>query len=339
VTPAYKLALAGSGLLLLVVVGSLVWSGSPDEVEPLDEAASRAQADAGEAANADAWSADPPAEPPRRTSANAGQDASRNRIVYEDSPIEPLPEPEPVPTLDVGRSPFGQTDSIFAPSYEPVGDPTPPPSDPMVAETPVDPARDPAEVETDDPAEANRSMDVNGESDVPALRRPTVALGPTDRVAEVPGGEPVAADNGPDFAPEPPILRRYTVESGDSLSSIALATYGSGSRWVEIAQANPTIDPNRLKVGQEIKLPDLDGVGNADNAAAENNADDDLPRRGTIYTVKSGDSLSGIAQQYYSSASKWELIFQANRGVIGDNPANLKVGMELRIPPPANGAN
>jgi len=49
--------------------------------------------------------------------------------------------------------------------------------------------------------------------------------------------------------------RRYTVKSGDTLSSIAAAKLGAAKRWPEIAKLNNIRDPNTLKVGQVLKLP------------------------------------------------------------------------------------
>ena len=52
-----------------------------------------------------------------------------------------------------------------------------------------------------------------------------------------------------------PQARTYIVQKGDTLWSIAARTYGDGQRWVDIAQLNPTLDPSRMAVGQEITLP------------------------------------------------------------------------------------
>ena len=47
-----------------------------------------------------------------------------------------------------------------------------------------------------------------------------------------------------------------TVQAGDSLSKIALATYGHAAAWPCIANANPTLsNPHRLAVGQTLMLP------------------------------------------------------------------------------------
>lgn len=52
--------------------------------------------------------------------------------------------------------------------------------------------------------------------------------------------------------------KTYTVQPGDSLSKIAKEQLGDASRWKEIFEANKeTIkDPNLIRVGQEITLPE-----------------------------------------------------------------------------------
>jgi len=52
---------------------------------------------------------------------------------------------------------------------------------------------------------------------------------------------------------------------------------------------------------------------------------------GRKHTVQPGDTLSKIAQQYYSNRAKWRDIYAANRNVM-KNETDLKVGMELKIP-------
>ena len=49
----------------------------------------------------------------------------------------------------------------------------------------------------------------------------------------------------------------YTVESGDTLSAIALHYYGSAGRssYMKIAEANDLDDPNKIYVGQKLKIP------------------------------------------------------------------------------------
>ncbi len=50
------------------------------------------------------------------------------------------------------------------------------------------------------------------------------------------------------------------------------------------------------------------------------------------YTVKSGDSLSKIAKEYYGNAMKYPVIFEANKPMLKD-PNLIYPGQVLRIPP------
>lgn len=47
----------------------------------------------------------------------------------------------------------------------------------------------------------------------------------------------------------------YIVKSGDNLSAISKQFYGSPKDFAKIAQANSIADPDKIKVGQELKIP------------------------------------------------------------------------------------
>ncbi|MFF4324097.1 peptidoglycan DD-metalloendopeptidase family protein [Streptomyces sp. NPDC001568] len=47
----------------------------------------------------------------------------------------------------------------------------------------------------------------------------------------------------------------YTVKAGDTLSAIALAELGNAGRYQEIARLNGITDPDRIGVGQKLRLP------------------------------------------------------------------------------------
>jgi nucleoid-associated protein YgaU len=51
-----------------------------------------------------------------------------------------------------------------------------------------------------------------------------------------------------------------------------------------------------------------------------------------FYTVKKGDNLSTIAKEHYGAASKYMVIFEANKPMLKD-PDKIYVGQVLRIPP------
>ena len=50
------------------------------------------------------------------------------------------------------------------------------------------------------------------------------------------------------------------------------------------------------------------------------------------YTVKSGDCLWNIAKKYYGNGSKYTIIYNANKGVIGGNPNLIYPGQVYTIP-------
>jgi nucleoid-associated protein YgaU len=53
-----------------------------------------------------------------------------------------------------------------------------------------------------------------------------------------------------------------------------------------------------------------------------------------LHTVVAGDTLSKIAKKYYGNASKYPVIFEANKPMLKD-PDKIYPGQVLRIPPQA----
>jgi nucleoid-associated protein YgaU len=51
----------------------------------------------------------------------------------------------------------------------------------------------------------------------------------------------------------------------------------------------------------------------------------------TVHTVQTGDTLSGIANQFYGDPAKFRVIFAANREIL-DDPDVIVPGQVLRIP-------
>jgi nucleoid-associated protein YgaU len=80
---------------------------------------------------------------------------------------------------------------------------------------------------------------------------------------------------------------------------------------------------------QGVESVNVDGVkvsGGAQSPAAVENYE-----ATEYYVIKSGDTLSKIAGQYYGDAGKYQLIFEANREVI-KNPDLIFPGQKIRIP-------
>ena len=93
--------------------------------------------------------------------------------------------------------------------------------------------------------------------------------------------------------------------------------------WDQIKMA----DPNYSDLTADITVEQTASAGGAATGAAT--AATSASRR--TYTVKPGDSLSKIAQQFYGSAQQYNRIFEANRDKLSD-PNKIQPGQELVIP-------
>jgi len=51
------------------------------------------------------------------------------------------------------------------------------------------------------------------------------------------------------------LTQLYIVQAGDNLSKISKHFYGDANKYMTIAKANGLDDPDKIKVGQELKIP------------------------------------------------------------------------------------
>lgn len=109
--------------------------------------------------------------------------------------------------------------------------------------------------------------------------------------------------------------RTYTVQSGDTLSGIASKF---GTTYQHLAEINGISNPNIIHVGQVIKID-----GTASTTATQ-------PVTNRTYTVKAGDTLSGIASMY---GTTYQHLAEIN-GI--SNPNVIHVGQVLKIDGTAN---
>jgi len=70
---------------------------------------------------------------------------------------------------------------------------------------------------------------------------------------------------------------------------------------------------------------------NAGGASNDGGAAGGASKETKIHVVKSGDTLSKIAKQYYDDASRYMDIFNANTDKLSD-PNKIQAGQELVIP-------
>lgn len=149
---------------------------------------------------------------------------------------------------------------------------------------------------------------------------------------------------------------------GDTYTSIAEEYLGDARKVVLIERENPDIDPTRLAIGQKIRLPAQDAVmpstpggpsggakgsgspgasgssGSPGSSGTAGAGSSDLAPTSSAagrYTIRQGDTLASIADRYYGTKSEahWRRIYEANKVAIGQDPARLKVGLTLVIPP------
>ncbi len=93
--------------------------------------------------------------------------------------------------------------------------------------------------------------------------------------------------------------------------------------WDKIKQSDPTYKDLTadITIDATMARPSSSGV----SATASSS-----PAQETS-TVKAGDSLSKISQQFYGDANQYMKIFEANRDQISD-PNKIRPGMQLRVP-------
>jgi LysM repeat protein len=138
-----------------------------------------------------------------------------------------------------------------------------------------------------------------------------------------------------EFVP-PAEMREYTVAPRDTLGGIA-AKHGVPLKVV--LDANPSVDPLRLRIGQKILLPP-----NGQPVQAANEKAAETPSRSDVatYTVKPGDNLTKIATSHGTSVAQ----LKALNNLRNDR---IQVGQKLKVPAtksmatnnaaPKNGAN
>ncbi len=132
----------------------------------------------------------------------------------------------------------------------------------------------------------------------------------------------------------------HIVKAGETLSSIAMAAYGSSAYYPHILRANPNVNPNNLKLGTPLKLPHINDVKpdagtehgsghSAGQPSAEPEVKIDPSKQ---YRVQAGDSLYKISLKVYGKSSYVDKIYEKNKALIGADNKRLKLGMILELP-------
>ncbi len=126
----------------------------------------------------------------------------------------------------------------------------------------------------------------------------------------------------------------HVVKAGETLSDVSKQHYGTTTKWKDIVKANPGIDPEGLKVGQKLKLPEIAGTPTTPSTPSGSPSTGSTPAPSTdnpaaTYTVKAGEYLEDIAQSQLGSRGAWKKLIDANPGL---DAKKLRIGQKLVIP-------
>ena len=89
------------------------------------------------------------------------------------------------------------------------------------------------------------------------------------------------------------------IKPGDTLGHIAQKYYGSARSWTRIADANPDVDVDSLRVGQELRVPACE-ISNSVRGTTTRPVP--VPT-GRTHTIDEGETLSSIAEDHLGEQS------------------------------------
>lgn len=143
------------------------------------------------------------------------------------------------------------------------------------------------------------------------------------------GGETVTPP-GPERLPPAPRQTEHVLRDGETLGDVARQYLGNANRWQDIARWNGIEDDRRIRAGKRlvIKLEPAAADG-AQGQAREADAPRPVtPGAAREYVVRSGDSLSKIAERELGSQRHADALKAAN----GLDSDLIRVGQKLVIP-------
>ena len=134
----------------------------------------------------------------------------------------------------------------------------------------------------------------------------------------------------------------YVVKKGDSFESISKSIYGTTTKWREIAKANPTVDPTRMKIGAKLRIPAAGAsvstetsIASASSSTSSSSSKSSTKSAagstsGGTHVIAKGDTFSSLARSYYGDSKFWKAIAKANPKI---SEKSLAIGTKIAIPP------
>lgn len=165
--------------------------------------------------------------------------------------------------------------------------------------------------------------------------------------APTPAAEPKApAPKAPEAVTVVGGQKIYTVQQGDTLSTISMQVYNTSRHYRKIYEANQDKieDPNTLQVGMKLVMPDLPAKAPAANSSASGSGvvpttapPPSAPAGSKVVEVSKGSSLWTIAEKFAAERKigiheMIKLIVAANPDKLKDEGSLLRLGWQLIIP-------
>jgi tetratricopeptide (TPR) repeat protein len=131
----------------------------------------------------------------------------------------------------------------------------------------------------------------------------------------------------------------HTIQHNESISILAKKYYGDPKKFQIIAEYNQLGDATKVKVGQKVKVPVVEGISffaktediiTSSEKVPESSPTEDVTVENFVtHTVKGGESLSKLALRYYGDYKKFPIIARYNQL---NEKVGLKVGQKIKIP-------
>ncbi len=155
----------------------------------------------------------------------------------------------------------------------------------------------------------------------PAFVEPTNAPSASNIVSAATNANMAPVEAPPVTTPTVNPASDYVIVKGDMFSTIAKKFHVSIKA---LQEANPAVEPTKLKIGQPIHIP-ASSSSAASNPAAGSAAAPDATGSAQTYSVKSGDSLTKIAGEF-------GVTIKALRSFNSLKTDKIVVGQKLKIP-------
>jgi LysM repeat protein len=175
-----------------------------------------------------------------------------------------------------------------------------------------------------DATSAASSTEPTNNTPPPFVEPTNIPVAPTNLVAAPTNSIPAPQPVEPQPAPVAPAVNPtdYVIVKGDTFRTIATKFH---VRVKALLEANPSVEPTKLKIGQAIHVPAPVTMGSGTSGNGTVGAADTSTNSGQSYTVKSGDSLTRIAGEF-------GITNKALRSANNLKTDKIVVGQKLKIP-------